>query len=342
MDERKDARKASREDVARVAGVAPSTVSLVLNGWADRVRIPASTCARVEAAARELHYLPNAAARSLRRGQSRAIGLLLGAAPADFHAPVFEDLAIAAVGRAYELERFVLLLPSFAGHDDALLASVRDADVAGVICNAAQPSRGVGEALARTRLPVVWIEREPEAAAAPAPPAVRMDHAEAFRQLTRYLNDQGRSVLGVIAGPSGPTFPSGSRYRVLLEGFRGRTFPAFAASWSSDAGYLAGSELLRRQPAVDAIFAANDMLAAGVLRACRESGVRVPEDVAVIGYGDFVFSRDLEPPLTTIRWPLREIARRAVEKLVGQLVDPVAEVGEIEVVDASLVRRRSA
>lgn len=341
MEER-NARKASREDVARLAGVAPSTVSLVLNGRASQVRIPAGTCARVEAAARKLHYLPNAAARSLRRGQSRAIGLLLGAAPVDFHAPVFEDLAIAAVGRAHELERFVLLLPSIAGHDDALLASVRDADVAGVICNAAGPSRDVGQILARTGMPVVWIEREPESAAAPAPPAVRMDHAEAFHELSRHLNDQGRSVLGVIAGPSGPTFPSGSRYRVLLEGFLGRTFPAFAAGWSSEAGHLAATELLGRRPGVDAIFAANDLLAAGVLRACRESGVRVPEDVAVIGYGDFVFSRDLEPPLTTIRWPLREIAQRAVDKLVSQLVDPGAEAGEIEVVDASLVRRRSA
>lgn len=311
----------SRDDVARVAGVAPTTVSLVLNGRAARVKLADTTRRRVETTARELGYVPNAAARALGRQRSRAIGLLLSAPKQDPHVPVFADIAVAAIERSKQLGHFVLLLPAMPEDSGDVLTAVRDADIAGLVCQAGGISQSFGEAMAQTGMPVVWMRQGDVARMSPEGPSVEIDSRRGIDQLGKHLCARGYTSLGVVAGPRVLAFPTSARYRSLLQQFSDDVSHVEAGAWSSEAGRQAMHSLLHDRPPPAAIFAANDLLATGVLHACREVGLRVPGDIGLAGFGDFRIGADLDPPLTTVHWPLAELAGRAVERLIAGFDD---------------------
>ena len=307
-------RRVTRSEVARRAGVAPTTVSAVLNGRAESVRISAETCERVLEAARALGYVPNAAARSLRRRGSRTIALMLNTPGEGARAPVFADILLATVDHARRRGHPVLLLPMAADDEADYLMTVKDADFAGVICEPTGPSRSFGEQAWQRGVPVVWLSIADDRPDELPSPVLWIDPAPGVRQLANHIRRTPYRRLAVVPGP-GSSYPDSGRYQPLMElPIPVRLCPAPA--WTVEGGRTAMNSLAAEADLPDIVFAGNDLIASGVLQACREHHLAVPTDVAVVGFGDFPTVADLQPRLSTLAWPLEELARRAVDRVL--------------------------
>ncbi|MEV5315709.1 LacI family DNA-binding transcriptional regulator [Streptomyces sp. NPDC052610] len=321
------------DDVARLAGVSKQTVSRVLN---DHPAVRAETRAAVVEAMRTLGYRPSRSARSLASGRTRMLGVISFDAARYGPASILTAINTAAQGAGYLVSSIAL---GTADRDTVLRAldtlSAEGAD--GVIAIA--PQRGVAGALAETRLdtPMVVLENDLGGRA----PLVTADSRAGARAATGHLLRLGHATVHHIAGPTGWTSAE-----VRLDSWRATLTEAGAevpdpllGDWSADSGYRLGRRLAER-PDVTAVFASNDQMALGLLRALHEAGRRVPDDVSVIGYDDIPEAAHLLPPLTTVRTDFGEIGRRALRLLLDR-IDEVAEPRIEPVVPVELVVRRS-
>jgi len=325
------ARRAVMADVAARAGVSVMTVSRVLNGFpgvTDETRI------RVEQAVTTLGYQANTAARVLAGGRSRTLGVM--AVETEQFGPSHMLFGIEAAARDVgHLLSFVTL--SRSGNDLAsTLDRLRGSHVQGVIVVA--PVKRVIEAVTQLDgdMPLVVVGGDPAIGA----PTVTIDQMEGARIATRHLLDLGHRTVHHVSGPQG-WVDATARMRGWSEALR--TYPtqrghSVAGDWGASKGYEAGTRLAR-DPAVTAIFAANDQTALGVIRGLHDAGRRVPEDVSVVGFDDTPESGYFLPPLTTIRQDFGEVGRRSVQLLLS-LVDGTARERH-HVVPAALVVRAS-
>lgn len=308
----------TRAEVARRAGVSVTTVSLVLNGRADELKIAPATRERVLAAARDLRYVPNAAARALAGSENRTIGLIIGASPELTQMPVVSDVVLAAVRRAQELGYFVLLVPVSAGDTSDPLTAVRDASIAGLICEARGESMAVGLELEEAGIPLVWIRQAKRSRNPVDGPRIEIDEEPGVAELAAYLWDQGVRSVHLLA-PDTADEAEGPRLRPMLKRFGSGAQIVECDDWTSRSGRAAAELLLATTSDVEAVFAGNDLIAAGALHACRDADVDVPGRLRLAGFGDFPLGPDLDPPLTTVAWPLQRLAEHAVDSLVHQL-----------------------
>jgi DNA-binding LacI/PurR family transcriptional regulator len=324
-------RRAVMADVAAQAGVSVMTVSRVLNGFAG---VAEETRLRVEEAVIALGYQANTAARVLAGGPSRTLGVM--AVETEQFGPSHMLFGIEAAAReAGHLLSFVTL--SRSGNDMAsTLHRLRASHVQGVIVIA--PVKRVVEAVTRLDgdMPLVVVGGDP----AIGTPTVTIDQFQGARLATRHLLDLGHRTVHHVAGPQS-WIDATARMRGWSEALR--TYPAergisVAGDWGASKGYDAGTRLAR-DPAVTAIFAANDQTALGVIRGLHDAGRRVPEDVSVVGFDETTESGYFLPPLTTIRQDFGEVGRRSVELLLS-----LADGDPVErhvVVPAALVVRAS-
>ena len=314
----KVSRDPAMTDVARLAGVSHQTVSRVLNGHPN---VREQTRLRVRAAIAQLGYRPNKAARALVTGRSQLIGVI--AQNSSLYGPAsllaaFE-LAAAEAGFSVSLRRVKEL-------DRSSIASAvehhRDSRVAGIVAIA--PTASANEALADVPagVPLVTIDGDPARSA----PLVTVDQTAGAFLATRHLLDAGHPTVWHVSGPP-DWFDSAGRVRgwtQALEAAGAEVPPLVAADWSAAAGYRAG-QMLARMPEVTAVFAANDHLALGILRAMHERGRRVPHDVSVVGFDDVPEAAYFIPPLTTVRPDFDAVARETLELLLAQVSE-----GEVE------------
>lgn len=329
-------------DVARVAGVSFKTVSNVLN---DHPQVRESTRARVLAAVQELGYRPNISARNLRRGRSGVIALAVPELSQAFFAQLADEVIRVAAdhglvvlveqtGGERERELETLRTPRLAMTDGLLLAplGLTPDDVR------AEP----------TTAPVVVLG-EP---LLPGPvDHVTMQHEAAARAATRHLLDIGRRrvlLLGAHAGET--TSVAGLRhagYRSALGALGVPVDDALVVPveiWDRPSGALAMARVLDAGVRMDAVFAMNDDLALGALRVLQERGLRVPQDVAVVGFDDVADGRFAFPSLTTVEPGRHEVARLAVRYLVERIADRTERSLPPRVVapDFTLVLRESS
>jgi DNA-binding LacI/PurR family transcriptional regulator len=332
-----NAAKVSRDpamtDVARLAGVSHQTVSRVLNGHPN---VREQTRLRVRAAIAQLGYRPNKAARALVTGRSQLIGVI--AQNSSLYGPAsllaaFE-LAAAEAGFSVSLRRVKEL-------DRSSIASAvehhRDSRVAGIVAIA--PTASANEALADVPagVPLVTIDGDPARSA----PLVTVDQTAGAFLATRHLLDAGHSTVWHVSGPP-DWFDSAGRVRgwtQALESAGVEVPPLVAADWSAAAGYRAG-QMLARMPEVTAVFAANDHLALGLLRAMHERGRSVPDDVSVVGFDDVPEAAYFIPPLTTVRPDFDAVARETLELLLAQVSEGEVESSQRTIAPA-LVSRNS-
>lgn len=315
MNESSDApRKPTIRDVAAVAGVSHGTVSRVINGghW-----VSAEARAAVEAAIRETGYTANHAARSLATGRSGSIAFLL----TEPQHLLFADPTFALLlrGATEALARkgmtLVLLIADSADERANVERYVRAGHVDGVLLISSHESNPLLASLISAGVPTV-CSGVPLGDRAHVP-TVSVDEAASAREMTRYLIDRGHEHIAVITGPDDTP---GGRYRLL--GFREVMGDRFDPNlveqdvYSSEAGAAAMTRLLERQPAIDAVFAASDVMAVGAIAAIRRSGRRVPEDVAVAGFDDSGLAETHDPPLTTMRQPWADISATMVEMVL--------------------------
>ncbi|WP_049562564.1 LacI family DNA-binding transcriptional regulator [Nonomuraea sp. SBT364] len=299
-------------DVAKEAGVSHQTVSRVLN---DHPNVRADTRARVEAAITRLGYRRNLVARALVTRRSRTLGVV------SFDTTLYGPAStIYGIEQAARTAGYFVSIVSLKSID---AASVRDAidylteqGVDGVVVVAPQHSASQALESLPTGTPAVAVEATHRADI----PVVRIDQAEGARMATRHLLGLGHETVWHVSGPAGWLETEGrlQGWREALEA-AGRPVPEpLAGDWSPRAGYEAGRSLAAMD-GVTAVFAANDQMALGVLRALSEEGVKVPGQISVVGFDDIPESAFFSPPLTTVRQDFDVVGRHCIEMLLRQI-----------------------
>ncbi|GAA1957535.1 LacI family DNA-binding transcriptional regulator [Microbacterium deminutum] len=302
-----DARRVSMADVAEHAGVSGQTVSRVVNA---SPRVDPATRARVEAAMTELGYRPHRAARALRTGRTQTIGLVVSTLANVGNSRMLQAVADAAAARGYALT-VVTLGPDGIGPG---FEQLREQGVDGVVV-LNEASALARDAPAPLDLELVVVDTPGADGAAYS--IVQSDHAGGAHQATAHLLSLGHSGVHLLAGPAA-SFAADERERGWREALvdAGREVPAVVrGDWTAASGHSAAAALAA-DPTVTAVFAANDQMALGAIRALAEAGRRVPEDVSVVGFDDIADAADYRPPLTTVRQDFDVLGVRAVAALV--------------------------
>lgn len=311
----------SMRDVADLARVSIGTVSNVVNN-PDRV-LPA-TRERVQEAIRELGWTPNQQAQALRAGRSRTIGL----AVMDVANPFFADVLRGAQARLEEAG-YNATIGDFDNRPEreaAVLRSFRDQRVRGVVLGPIAALPPEVEALHRARIPTVLVDR----AGGEACCTVGVDDVEGGRIAAQHLLDQGHRRLAFVGGP-----PTLAQVRDRREGTERAAAAAGAdllivpvATLDFAAGRSA-AEHLAALPASErptGIFCANDLIAIGLLQGLVAAHLRVPQEVAIVGYDDIEFASATTVPLSSVAQPRRDLGRAAAELLLQELADHDAGV----------------
>ncbi|MEV5429723.1 LacI family DNA-binding transcriptional regulator [Streptomyces sp. NPDC052701] len=309
------------EEVAARAGVGRGTVSRVING---SPRVSDATRAAVEAAVAELGYVPNTAARALAANRTDAIALVVPEPETRFFAePYFSDMLRGVGSELSETEMQLLLI--FAGSDRErrrlaqYLAAHR---VDGVLLVSVHADDPLPDLLSQLEIPAVISGPR---SAAETLTSVDSDNYGGARQAVEHLLQRGRRRIAHITGRLDVY---GAQRRV--DGYRGALRDAGhevdellieAGDFTEEGGRRAMAALLQRRPALDAVFAASDVTAAGARQALREAGRRIPDDVALVGYDDSAIARHMDPPLTSVRQPIEEMGRRMIDLLLAEIAD---------------------
>lgn len=319
-------------DVAALAQVSPQTVSRVSTG-ADTVK--PKTRDVVLAAMQELGYLPNNAARALRYGSFRTLGVVAHRFSRTGISHIVEAVVDSARDRGYAVSLVDLQFTPDEGFEPAL-AQLSSQAVDGLIVLRAETSMPDDFALPG-RLPVVlqdarFIGRES---------AVGSDDVGGTRRAVQHLLELGHQTVHHITGPadSVPGLQRLTTWRAVLEQ-AGRPVPEpIPGDWTPGSGYAAGVRLAQEGVAT-AVFCGNDEMATGLYLALHEHGLQVPHDVSVVGFDD-VLGQYLWPPLTTVAQDFDRVGRTLVEVLLGQIEDPASEPGSHTLVPTTLVVRSS-
>jgi DNA-binding LacI/PurR family transcriptional regulator len=326
------------QDVARAAGVAASTVSRYLNG---QLRVSPATEAKVLEAVSQLGYVPNAQARNLARRRSGVIGFVVP----EISNPYFGAIADYVVEAVERHGRLVLLCShrSQAVRQSSYIDLLVSGAIDGMLYLGSFRSNERLAAAIAGGLAVVVVD-EPITGLPPVHTVVMDDYAGGY-QATSYLAALGHRRIAFVSGPA----ELGSvqeRYRGYADALtKAGLDPAGQVSQSGQFTEQFGMSTLPRMLAAaeppTAAFVASDYIALGVLSAAETAGVRVPEDLSIVGFDDIRFSQYVRPRLTTIRSPLDRLAQVGVELLFERLADPEAPA-RTEVLPVELVIRESA
>jgi LacI family transcriptional regulator len=307
--------KMTIKDIAKKAGVSIATVSYVINK--SRTVSPELT-KRVLAAIEEIGYYPDINARSLKSKRTSTIGLIVP----DNSNPFFAEIAKGVEDAGFDAGFSVLLCNSNAmlEREQAYIDLLLSKRVDGVIFAPTSLSINPIQRLVDLGIPVAVFYRE---AGELDVDSIRIDNLEGGYRATRHLIELGHKQVACIRPLSTET-PSGQR----VEGFK-RAMDEAGLSYSSilmpqgnnriKGGEAAARELLNSGKKFSAIFSTNDAMAIGAMRALRDAGLRIPEDVSVIGFDDIILARYSEPPLTTISQPKQEAGALAVQRIVERI-----------------------
>lgn len=331
------------KDVAREAGVSPTTVSLVLNGRTDH-RIPTATRERVQRAASSIGYAPNSLARGLRTRKTHTIGLISD----QIATTPFAVRMVEAVQDVARESGFLLFLVN-TGSDpdverdaiDALLAHQVDGLIYACMWHQVVPApRGLPAGS-------VFLDARPSAGGFPA--VVPDDHAGAVSAVQELVDRGHRRIAYIDAGETPVPIASSLRYEGYVEVLRSAGIEPdprlhVEAAYTTAAGGVQAAGALLDRPAPErptAMFCFNDRIAMGAYRAARHRGLEIPGDVSIIGYDDQEhIAAALDPPLTTIALPHYEMGRWAMEVMLGLREPPIDNDG-VHLMPCPLIRRES-
>ncbi|MEV6488706.1 LacI family DNA-binding transcriptional regulator [Actinoplanes sp. NPDC051633] len=323
--------------VARLAGVGRGTASRVLNGSAQ---VSPQAKAAVEAAIIELGYVPNRAARSLVTQRTDSVALVVSESQErvfgePFFAGVLRGINAALIETPLQLWLAMAATPEQRRRVEAHLTGQH---VDGVLLLSLHDDDPLPGILRARGMPFVLGGRP--ARPAPEDAFVDVDNVAGARQAVEHLVGLGARRVATVAGPQDMQVG-----RDRLAGYRaawdeGRPELIAYGDFTEAGGHAAMRALLEREPRVDAVFAASDLMAAGALRALRAAGRRIPADVALAGFEDADVARQTDPPLTTVHQNVDEMGRRMAALLID-LINRRADVDPHVLLDTHLVRRSS-
>ena len=325
-------RAPSMSDVAALAGVSHQTVSRVLAGHPN---VRPRTRARVLTAVAELGYRPNTAARTLATGRSRTLGVV--SMNSTLYGPASTLYSIEA---AAKLAGYFVTVASVRSFDRTSLheatARLLSQAVDGLVIIA--PLASAVDALRDlpTDTPVVAVDGDPAA----HPAVVRVDQVTGARIATEHLLAAGHRTVWHIAGPPDWLDAQGriAGWQDALRQAHAEVPPLLNGDWSARSGYQAG-QVLARMPDVTAVFAANDQMALGLLRALGERCRLVPAEVSVVGFDDIPEAAFYTPPLTTVRQDFDAVGKRSLHMLVEQITAGPSGTGQVLVGTELIVRQ---
>lgn len=324
------------KEVAKAAGVSASTVSRVLTG---NVPVSAEAKARVLDAVEKMNYLPNAVAQGLKGGSLHTIGLVI---------PNVRSLVFPAAIRGIEdtagQHGYTVVLCNTDENIDKeryYIKSLRQRLIDGFIFSTARPGHEYLLDLASEGVPVVFLIRQ----LGKSVDTVTLDNEGGAYEATRYMLSRGLKKISLINGSLDLPL-----YKHRYDGYRralgeaGVTEPAGLvvhgiSGW--DDGYLVMKEMLEQKNVPDAVFATSDPKAMGVIRAIRDAGLQVPQDISVMGFDNLDFAALLDPPMTTVAQPFYEMGVKACQRLIHLIENGPGKNVEIDVLPAELVIRKS-
>lgn len=301
------------KDVAKAANMSIATVSRALNGSSS---VRPETAAKIMKIAAQMHFVPSSAARSMITRRTDAIGVLLP----DLHGEFFSEL-IRGIDQAARGRRYHLLLSSSHDNVDEAAAAIRS--MAGRVDGMLVMSPHLNAESLMGHLPpdVPAVLMNTRIADGRYPSFIVDNYGGAYSMM-RHLVGQGCTKIAMIAGPA-QNFEAQERLRGYKDAMKALLPHSKEQVWTGDfteeSGWQAGSQVLSMRVRPDAIFAANDMMAIGCLSTLTNAGLRVPEDIALVGYDDIPAARFISPPLTTVRVRIAEMGSLAFQCLAGML-----------------------
>jgi LacI family transcriptional regulator len=342
------------KDVARHSGVSISTVSAVLN---ESTWVPEETKTHVQHSIKALGYRPNRVAQSLKKGKSNAIAVIIS----DLTNPYFTEVVSSLQLRLMQQQLTLVICNSDRSHEigdkhfEFMLARQMD----GIVI--------IGDSVTETVLqrwqqmsdvPVVAIERD---YAINHVPTLLVDSEQAAFEATTFLIERGHNNIAMISGPThgvgSTTFGRSTRLQGYKRALAERGLPykphyVVEGNFQLASGERAMQTLLNLAERPSAVFAANDLMAIGAIKALQNSGLHVPNDVAVVGYDDIALASIISPSLTTLAMPKHELGEAAAELILHRLRATTTTTAELVVetppsqnvrmLHATLVRRESA
>lgn len=338
---------ATMRDVALLAGVSTATVSHVINGTK---KLSPETTERVLRAISQVNYTPNTLAKSLRMGQSRTVGVLVedirGLPVAAIVSGISETLARSGyktiLHDLHLLEKLYNQYEQIATYRERINEGVmllKASNVDGIIY-VAMHDRHLNYLLDPMDTPLVYAYSH----GSQKDTYVTYSNQDSAAELTRYLMAHGHRRIGVIAGHP-HSYPTGQRLlgiRMALQQAGLALPPEYIryGDWEVESGKEQAMELLRLPDPPTAVFAMNDLMAAGAISAIQAMGLRIPEDIAIVGFDNREIASYLQPPLTTVALPTTEIGTKAalhiIEMISMPYVHPVREI-----IPCSIVERDS-
>jgi LacI family transcriptional regulator len=309
-----DSHRVRLVDVASLGGVTKSVASRVLN-HDPTLNVRPETRQRVIDAATQLGYRPHAGARALAGAETRALALLIP----DLSNPVYSRIIRGAYRRAREHGYLVLLAEDTAqdAADESFAELVETGRVDGLLIASARPGHKLLSSPRLAKVPHVFVNRVLPGSCR----NVYMDMAAASSVAVGHLHDHGHIGIGLVSGPK-DLEPARTRERGFTQKMRALKLDGSVIArdtLTELGGAVATEKLLAQHPDLTAIFASTLSQAVGSLHAIRTMGLRIPEDISVLGYDDLPLADYLDPPLTTISMPLLELGAAAVDAVVSQI-----------------------
>ncbi len=327
------------EDIAKLSRVSRSTVSRVIN---DDPNVRESTRQRVQEVIRQMNFQPNLAARSLAAGKTKVIGLVIPMGVSTMFTDPYFPMLIKGVSAACNANDYSVMLwlaePEYERR--TINQVLHNGMIDGVVVASVLMDDLIVQALVRSNMPFVLIGRHPTMAQVSY---VDVDNRGSSRQLIQHLIGLGYRRIATITGAQNMIAGS-DRLLGYMEGLSQNGIPIemeliVPGNFSEEGGYAAMQKLLPHRP--QAVFVASDTMAVGALRAIQQTGLTVPDEIALAGFDDMPFAEHLSPPLTTVYQPVHETGMRAAETLFDLLADP--ESGPIHVtMPTEIVIRQSS
>jgi len=323
------------EDIARLSGVSRSTVSRVIN--AD-ISVKEATRQKVLKVIQSINFQPNLAARSLATGRTNIIGLVIPAGVTALFVDPYFPIFIQGVSAACNAHGYSVMLwlaePEFERR--TINQILHNGLVDGVIVSSALITDPITISLSESHMPFIQVGRNPNLDIN----FVDVDNTRASREATMHLFRLGRKSVATITGPLNQVagFDRLQGYQLAVQDRQLPERPELVSEgdFTEMGGYTAMLRLLPQHP--DAVFVASDMMAVGAIRAIREANLRVPEDIAIVGFDDIPTAAQMDPPLTTVRQPVRSMGAIAVETLIDLIANPGVQTRHILIATEMVIR----
>ena len=324
----------SMADVAKEAGVSSQTVSRVSNGLSN---VEETTKKRVLDAMQKLGYRPNRAARALKSGRFKSIGVIMFTLSTFGNMRTLDAIATAASRAGYSVTLIPLTDPT-TGKVSGAYHQLREQQVDGVVIIFEAHLLDHADITLPEDLPAVVIDSN----AGSGYSVVDTDQHQGARLATEHLLELGHRQVWHLGGPAS-SFSALHReesWKQTLEEAGIQAPEVLHGDWSAESGYRIGLEL-GKNPAVSAIFAANDQMALGAMRAMHELGRAIPEDVSIVGFDDLEEAASFWPPLTTVRQDFHAVGRLSIENLLQQIAGDTP-AHDVSVPTRLMVRKSTA